>query len=141
MKRLPHLERILALPTWDQICTVSELQPFLSELFHTEHPVAQMKIMIILLASEPCLNIHQWGPIGLHVASCNLVPIEWKVFVLLRLQYFFYRYNASRMLQVSYKEFVRIIQRRRKSVLPTLPIFDKLPSCKVYSSVGNTENL
>ena len=81
---------------------------------------ALVKIKMILLAGEPCLNIHQWGPICLHVANCNLAPIEWKVFFLLHLQYFFDRYNASRMLQVSYKEFVRIIQRRREPVLPTL---------------------
>ena len=38
-KKLPPLKRILALPTWGQICTVSVLQPFLSDFFQMEHPV------------------------------------------------------------------------------------------------------
>ena len=38
-KKLPPLKRILALPTWGQICTVSVLQPFLSDFFQMKHPV------------------------------------------------------------------------------------------------------
>ena len=38
-KKLPPLKHILALPTWGQKCTVTELQPFQFAIFQMEHPV------------------------------------------------------------------------------------------------------
>ena len=38
-KKLLPLKRILVLPTWIQIHTVSVMQPFISDFFQMEHPV------------------------------------------------------------------------------------------------------
>ena len=42
-KNLPHLKHILALPTWGQICTISELQPLISNFFQMVPPVTQRR--------------------------------------------------------------------------------------------------
>ena len=48
-KKLPPLKHILALPALGQICIISEQQPFLSDFFQTEHPVA-LSLNVIKIA-------------------------------------------------------------------------------------------
>ena len=47
-KKLPPLKHILALPTWGQTCTVSELQPFEISIFQTKHPVSWLLVCVKL---------------------------------------------------------------------------------------------
>ena len=56
LKNMPPLKHILAILTWDQICTVSEIQPFTFVMFQTEHPVNQQKEVHILKSNAPKEN-------------------------------------------------------------------------------------
>ena len=53
-KKLPPLKCILALPTWGQICTISMLQPFLSDFYQMEHPAGYSSLILLLRNKSYC---------------------------------------------------------------------------------------
>ena len=49
LKILQHFKRILALPTWDKKCTVSELQPFTFVISQMKHPVRRRTNFVVVM--------------------------------------------------------------------------------------------